>query len=458
MLKVIKNKKYFGTDGIRGVANRGPIVPEFILGLGKAAGFFFRKGKTRPKIIIGKDTRLSGYMIESALMSGICAMGADVYMVGPLPTPAISFLVKSMRADAGIVISASHNPYTDNGIKFFGPDGKKLSDDAELAIEELMDSGPFDGPEGSELGKAHRVDDAEGRYVAFSKGTIDETISFEGLKIVIDCANGAAYEVAPTIFAEMGADITVIGGSPDGLNINEECGSMVPERMITAVRENGAHVGIALDGDADRTIMCDERGKLVDGDDILFLNAVKLHDSGDLPNDTVIGTIMTNVGLQKALRERGISLLRSPVGDRYVQEEMDRTGSILGAEPSGHVIFSKYAPTGDGIVTALQTIGVLVNKGKPLSELTAGWKRYPQIMENLRVVGDRVPLEGQDWYEELLVDARRALGEDHLLSLRYSGTEPLLRVTVSCGSVDQMAEVCEHICETLIARFGWERM
>ena len=379
MSKTPDNKKYFGTDGIRGVANRGHIVPEFILALGKASGFYFKKGKYRPKIIIGKDTRLSGYMIESALMSGICAMGSDVYMVGPLPTPAISFLVKSMRADAGIVISASHNPYADNGIKFFGPDGKKLSDQAEIAIEELMDSGHIDGPDGSELGKAHRVDDAEGRYIAFSKATIDETISFEGLKIVVDCANGAAYEVAPAIFAEMGAKIIVLGGSPDGLNINEGCGSTVPEKMIAAVRENGADVGIALDGDADRAIMCDERGNLVDGDDILYLNALKLQDSGDLPNSTVVGTIMTNVGLESALAKRGISLIRSAVGDRYVQEEMARTGSVLGAEPSGHVIFSNYAPTGDGIVTALQTIGVMINKGKPLSELTAGWTRYPEL-------------------------------------------------------------------------------
>ncbi len=452
----MKNKKYFGTDGIRGVANRGHIVPEFILELGKAAGSFFKKGKARPKIIIGKDTRLSGYMIESALMSGICAMGADVYFVGPLPTPAISFIVRSMRADAGIVISASHNPYTDNGIKFFGPDGRKLPDKVELAIEELMESGPLEGPEGDGIGRAHRVDDAEGRYIAYSKATIDEHINFEGLKIVVDCANGAAYEVAPTIFSELGAQLTVIGEKPNGLNINEGCGSTAPERMTMAVLENGADVGIALDGDADRAILCDEKGKIVDGDDILFLSSLEFKDTGRLVNSTVIGTIMTNVGLQSALREKGITLLRAPVGDRYVQEEMTRTGSVLGAEPSGHVIYSDYAPTGDGIVTALQTVAAMVRKGSSLSALTSGWRRYPQIMINLRV-SEKVPLDGHDWFEEMLDDARRELGEDHLLSLRYSGTEPLLRVTVSSESQRTTTKVCEGLCDRLVERFGWER-
>lgn len=451
------NKIYFGTDGIRGVANRGHIVPEFILQLGKAAGSYFRKGKAHPRIIIGKDTRLSGYMIESALMSGICAMGADVYFVGPLPTPAISFLVRSMRADAGIVISASHNPYTDNGIKFFGSNGMKLPDEVEAAIEQLMDSGPMDGPDGDGLGKAHRVDDAEGRYIAFAKATIDEGINFEGLKVVVDCANGAAYEVAPDIFSELGAQVIVIGGNPDGLNINVGCGSTAPEAMVRAVLENGADLGIALDGDADRAILCDEKGNLVDGDDILFLSSLELQKAGRLTNNTVVGTIMTNVGLQSALRANGITLLRAAVGDRYVLEEMTRTGSVLGAEPSGHVIFSDYAPTGDGIVTALQTVGTIVKNGCPLSSLTEGWKRYPQIMVNLRT-RDRVPLDGQGWFEELLDNARNELGEDHLLSVRYSGTEPLIRVTVSSESQKVTVGVCDSMCAALIERFGWERI
>ena len=450
------NKAYFGTDGIRGVANRGHIVPEFILKLGKAAGFYFKSGKAHPRIIIGKDTRLSGYMIESALMSGICAMGADVYFVGPLPTPAISFLVRSMRADAGIVISASHNPYTDNGIKFFGSDGRKLPDEVEAAIEKLMDSGPMDGPDGDGLGKAHRVDDAEGRYIAYSKATIDEGINFEGLKVVVDCANGAAYEVAPDILSEMGAQVTVIGASPDGLNINVGCGSTDPEAMVRAVLESGADVGIALDGDADRAILCDENGKLVDGDDILFLSSLELQQLGRLTNNTVVGTIMTNVGLQSALREKGITLLRAAVGDRYVLEEMTRTRSVLGAEPSGHVIFSEYAPTGDGIVTALQAIGTMVRHGCSLSSLTGGWEKYPQIMVNLRTK-DREPLDGQGWFEELLDNARNELGEDHLLSVRYSGTEPLLRVTVSGQSKNMTMKVCGNLCDTLVERFGWEK-
>jgi phosphoglucosamine mutase len=453
----MNNKKYFGTDGIRGVANRGHIVPEFILGLGKAAGSYFRKGKARPRIIIGKDTRLSGYMIESALMSGICAMGGDVYLVGPLPTPAISFLVRSMRADAGIVISASHNAYSDNGIKFFGADGRKLPDEVEAALEQLLDSGPMDGPGGDELGKAHRVDNAEGRYISYSKTTIDEGIDFKGIKVVVDCANGAAYEVAPSILSELGAQVTVIGGTPDGLNINEGCGSTAPEAMAKAVLEIGADVGIALDGDADRVILCDEKGELVDGDDILFLNSLEMLQAGRLPNCTVVGTIMTNVGLQSALREKGITLLRAAVGDRYVLEEMTRTGSVLGAEPSGHVIFSDFAPTGDGIVTALQTISTMVRKSCPLSALTEGWKRYPQIMVNLRVT-DKVPLEGQGWFEELLDGARNDLGEDHLLSMRYSGTEPLLRVTVSSDSESRTMKVCDSLCDALVERFGWEKI
>jgi len=451
------NKRYFGTDGIRGVANRGHIVPEFMLGLGKAAGSFFKKDNARPRIIIGKDTRLSGYMIESALMSGICAMGADVYLVGPLPTPAISFLVRSMRADAGIVISASHNPYTDNGIKFFGSDGRKLPDEIEASIEELMDSGSMNGPDGDGLGKAHRVDNAEGRYIAYSKATIDEGINFQGLNVVVDCANGAAYEVAPIIFSELGAQVTVLGGNPDGLNINEGCGSTAPEAMVRAVLENGADVGIAFDGDADRVILCDENGEIVDGDDILFLSSLQLQEAGRLVKNTVVGTIMTNVGLQSALRERGVNLLRAPVGDRYVLEEMTRTGSILGAEPSGHVIFKDYGPTGDGIVTALQTVGTMVRRRCPLSVLTEGWKRYPQVMVNLRV-RERVPLDGQAWFEELLSEARIELGEDHLLSLRYSGTEPLIRVTVSSESESRTEKVCENLCDTLIARFGWEKI
>ncbi len=451
----MNGKKHFGTDGIRGTANRGPMVPEFILQLGKAVGAHFRRGKVHPKVIIGKDTRLSGYMIESALMSGICAMGTDVYMVGPLPTPAISFLVRSMRADAGIVISASHNPYTDNGIKVFGPDGKKLPDEVEVAIEGLMETGALEGPEGDGLGKAHRVNDAEGRYMAFAKSTIDDGVSFDGLKLVVDCANGAAYEVAPIIFEELGAEVILTGCSPNGLNINEGCGSTNPDTMVQAVLEHGAHAGIALDGDADRAILCDSRGRIVDGDDILFLGATELLEKGHLRENTVVGTIMSNVGLQSALREKGVTLVRAAVGDRYVLEAMTRTGSILGGEPSGHVIYRNYAPTGDGIVTALQVLQTMVRQGRPLCDLTDGWTRYPQVMKNLQV-RERVPLEGEPWFDALVEEAREALGKDHLLSLRYSGTEPLLRVTVSSASEATTCEVCERLCGFLARRFGWE--
>ena len=451
----MNGKKHFGTDGIRGTANRGPMGPEFILQLGKAVGAHFRKGKVHPKVIIGKDTRLSGYMIESALMSGICAMGTDVYMVGPLPTPAISFLVRSMRADAGIVISASHNPYTDNGIKVFGPDGKKLPDEVEVAIEGLMESGTLEGPEGDGLGKAHRVNDAEGRYMAFAKSTIDDGVSFDGLKLVVDCANGAAYEVAPIIFEELGAEVILTGCSPNGLNINEGCGSTNPDSMVQAVLEHGAHAGIALDGDADRAILSDGRGRIVDGDDILFLGATELLEKGHLKENTVVGTIMSNVGLQSAFREKGVTLVRAAVGDRYVLEAMTRTGSILGGEPSGHVIYRNYAPTGDGIVTALQVLQTMVRQGRPLCDLTDGWTRYPQVMTNLHV-REKVPLEGEPWFDALVEEAREALGKDHLLSLRYSGTEPLLRVTVSSASEATTSEVCEHLCDILSTRFGWE--
>ena len=450
-------KRYFGTDGIRGVANRDPITPEFALKLGKAIGTWVGHSKPHPRVVIGKDTRLSGYMIESALMSGICSMGADVYMVGPLPTPAIAFLVRSMRAEAGIVISASHNPFTDNGIKVFGSDGRKLPDQAELDLEKLIDGKEMAGPEGVGLGKARRIDDAEGRYMVHAKSTIEEGLSLDGLKVVVDCANGAAYDVAPAILRELGADVIAMGNSPDGVNINEGCGSTEPAAMIQMVRKTGADVGIALDGDADRAILADEKGNLVDGDDVLFLGAARLKKKGKLPNDTVVGTIMTNVGLEAALRKNGVTLVRAQVGDRYVLEEMTSRDSVLGAEPSGHVIYLDHSTTGDGIVTALQVLQSMVEEKATLSSLTSGWKRYPQVMKNLRV-NDREALEGQEWFDEMVREAGDQLGQDNILSLRYSGTEPLLRVTVSSEDEDTTANVCDHLCGRLIERFGWEKI
>jgi phosphoglucosamine mutase len=450
-------KRYFGTDGIRGVANRPPITPEFALKLGKSVGAHFRRGKSHPRVIIGKDTRLSGYMIESALMSGICAMGADVYMVGPLPTPAIAFLVRSMRAEAGIVISASHNPFTDNGIKIFGSNGRKLPDEVELKLEELIDSGDQEGPEGVGLGRARRVDDAEGRYIVHAKSTIGEGLSLEGLKVVVDCANGAGYEVAPAILSELGAEVVSMGDSPDGININKGCGSTEPGPMVRKVLETGADIGIALDGDADRAILTDEKGNIVDGDDALFIGASRLKERGELVNDTVVGTIMTNVGLQAALRAKGIKLVRARVGDRYVLEEMTATGSILGAEPSGHVIYLNHSTTGDGIVTGLQVLQSMVESKVPLSTLTGAWKRYPQVMRNLKI-DDKVTLEGDSWFDSMVEEARGELGDDNILSLRYSGTEPLLRVTVSCESEETTSRICDNLCNRLIERYGWKKI
>jgi phosphoglucosamine mutase len=449
-------RKYFGTDGVRGEANRFPMIPEMVLRLGMAAGSYFHNRKEKPKIIIGKDTRLSGYMIEAALMSGICSMGTDVYFVGPLPTPGIAFITRSMRADAGIVISASHNPFQDNGIKFFGADGMKLPDDEEALLEELMEREDLERPTHSRVGRAFRIDDAEGRYIVYAKSTISKDITLEGLKIVIDCANGAAYQVAPAILRELGAQVITLGDHPDGLNINLGCGSTDPDQMLKKVVDSGADAGIALDGDGDRVIMADSEGNLVDGDDIIYVCVKHLSQNGGLDPKVVIGTLMTNMGLEAAFREMEIELIRAPVGDRYVLEEMLRTGAVIGGEPSGHLIFTDHGTTGDGILSALQVLQIMAETGRSLKDLLSGWHRFPQVMKNLRVE-EKKPLEQQEWYERLLSEARQRMGEDHLLSLRYSGTEPLLRVTVSCGSEDLTHDVCESICSELVERLGGVR-
>ncbi len=446
-------RKYFGTDGVRGVANRAPMDAQTALRLGRAAGAFFRDGKKRHRIIIGKDTRLSGYMIESALLSGICSMGTDVYVVGPMPTPAIAYLASSMRADAGIVISASHNPFEDNGIKFFGPDGMKLPDEQEEAIESLMERTDLEGPTHDGLGKAFRIDDAEGRYIVYAKATFPRRLDLEGRKVVVDCANGAAYKVAPAIFTELGAKVVTIGDRPDGVNINEGCGSTHPEVLAARVLAESADLGVALDGDGDRAILVDAAGQIADGDDVLFVAAGYLQARGRLSVPRVVGTVMTNMGLESALRRMGIGLVRSPVGDRYVMEEMLRSGAVLGGEPSGHVIFRDHGTTGDGIVTALQVLIAMVDSGKPLADLRSAWKRFPQIMRNLPV-GRRAALEGQAWYSQVMEEARRAMGPDSILSLRYSGTEPVLRVTVSCASEEVTREVCDRICERITRELG----
>jgi phosphoglucosamine mutase len=444
----------FGTDGVRGHANVHPMTPEVALALGMAAGLHFRAAEGRHRIVIGKDTRLSGYMLESALTSGICAMGADVVLVGPLPTPAIAFITRSLRADAGIVISASHNPYGDNGIKFFGRDGRKLPDETEARLEDLMEGlERCPRPTDTGIGKAFRLDDAEGRYIEFAKATIPRGMLFDGLRMVVDCAHGAAYKAAPAIFRELGAKVIAIGDQPDGTNINRGCGATHPETMRERVLAEGADLGLALDGDGDRAILVDARGELVDGDDVLFLIANILDGAGRLEPRVVVGTEMSNLGLEVALRDRGVRLERAGVGDRYVLERMTDCGAVLGGEPSGHVIFLAHQTTGDGIITGLQTVSSMVGSGRTLAELRAGWRRYPHKMVNIRV-REKKPLEGMSWLGKVRARAERELGADRILSLRYSGTEPLLRVTVSCPSPERVDAVSEMICAAFRDRMG----
>lgn len=453
-MEPILKKHYFGTDGIRGLANRHPMTPDFALRMGKAAGKHFSRQKGRSSIVIGKDTRLSGYMLESALMSGICSMGCDVLLVGPMPTPAIAFLTKALGADAGIVISASHNPFPDNGIKFFGPGGAKLPDEDETDLETIIHGDEKDGPTGAGIGKAFRVADAARRYADFVLASAGKGFRLDGVRLVLDCANGAGYEAAPAILRELGAEVQPVGCRPDGLNINAGCGSTHPEAMSREVRAFSAHAGIALDGDGDRVIMADEEGRIIDGDDILFLCAVSLKGKNALAGNSVVGTIMSNVGLESALRERGIRLFRTQVGDRFVVEKMLENGSVIGGEPSGHIIFRDHGLTGDGLVTALRVLKVMRESGTALSGLVSGWSRYPQVMRNLKVT-EKIPLEGE-WFEAMASEARAQLGEDHLLSLRYSGTESFLRVTVSAASAESTSRVCDSICEALLERFGWQ--
>ncbi len=450
---IIDNNKLFGTDGVRGQANTYPITSEVALRLGMAAGLLFKNHSDRSRIVIGKDTRLSGYILESALMSGICAMGSDVYLVGPMPTPAIAFITRTMRADAGIVISASHNPFQDNGIKFFGPDGRKLADGVENKLEALAREDNVKRPTHGEVGRAYRLDDAEGRYIEYAKNTIPKGMVFDGLKMVVDCANGAGYVVAPTIFRELGAQVSAIGTDPDGLNINEGCGSTCPERMVEMVVEAGADIGLALDGDGDRAIFCDAEGSIADGDDVLYICGNHALKTGRLPGSTIVGTEMTNMGLEAALRASGIDLIRSAVGDRYVLEKMKSSGSTLGGEPSGHVIFMDHSTTGDGVITALQLVNCMVNTGLALKDLREGWKRYPQVMKNIRV-REKIPLAELDWLEPVITEAESTMGDDRILNLRYSGTEPLLRLTVSCESPDTVDNIAESLCLRLTEGLG----
>lgn len=440
----LMKKRLFGTDGVRGVANIDPMTVEIALKLGRAAGYIFRDGHHRHRIVIGKDTRLSGYMLECALASGICSMGVDVLLVGPIPTPGIAFITRSLRADAGIVLSASHNPYQDNGIKFFSSTGHKLPDWQEQEMEKLIFSGKIDSvrPTAAEVGKAYRIDDALGRYVEFAKNSFPKGMTLDGMRIVVDCANGAAYRVAPEVYQELGAEIMVINNKPDGVNINEGAGALYPEKMAKIVKKYKADIGIAHDGDADRVILCDEKGTVVDGDYIMAIAAFDMFKNRQLKNDTVVGTVMSNMGFEVALKEKGIKFFRTPVGDRYVLEEMMNVGANLGGEQSGHVIFSDHTTTGDGIITALQVLRIMRSTRKKLSQLCKVMERYPQVLINVKVKKKKAFKSVPEIKKELVRVEKSMAGKGRVL-LRYSGTEPIARVMIegkSKATIDKLAK------------------
>lgn len=441
-------RKYFGTDGIRGRANVYPMVSDFALKLGKAIATIFKNGNRKHKIVIGKDTRISGYMFENAIVSGICSVGVDAVLLGVLPTPAIAFITKSLRADAGVVISASHNPYYDNGIKFFGPDGYKLNDELELEVEKLIEKDNFDlSP--SNIGKAYRIETAIGRYVEYVKSTFDKDIDLKGLKIVIDCANGATYKVAPMAISELGADVIVINDEPNGFNINDGCGAVNPEKLQGEVIKNNADLGISFDGDGDRVIFVDEKGEVVDGDYIMGICANYMNKQGLLNNSTVVATVMSNIGFENSLKRVGIKIIRSQVGDRYVLEEMLKGGYNLGGEQSGHIIFSDYNTTGDGLISALQLLKVLVKSGETLNRIKKFIEVYPQKLRNLPV-DEKVPLEKLSKLKNVIDEIENELHGDGRVLVRYSGTENKLRIMVEAIYEDKIDMYIDRICEVAI--------
>ncbi|HWX19808.1 MAG TPA: phosphoglucosamine mutase [Candidatus Binatia bacterium] len=430
------NKKIFGTDGVRGTANVEPVTAETALKLGRAAGHVFKhlesqaRSRGRHKIVLGKDTRLSGYMLENAISSGILSMGVDVLFIGPLPTPGVAYVTRSLRADAGIVITASHNPYDDNGIKFFRADGYKLDDKIEFEIESLVFSGNIENirPTADEIGKAVRIDDALGRYIEHAKASFPRGMTLEGMRIVVDCAHGAAYKSTPCVLRELGAEVVVFGNQPDGKNINKECGSMHPNLMCQKIWEHRADAGIAHDGDADRVLLCDERGKLIDGDDVMAMAALDLLAQNALAQKTLVATVMSNAGLDAALQAAGGRMVRTPVGDKSVIDEMLRQGFNLGGEQSGHLIFRDFCTTGDGLVAALQVLRIMKSKGVPLSRLAQCWTRFPQLVTNI-LVREKRPFEELDNIPRLVADAETELkAQGGRVLLRYSGTEPKARL------------------------------
>jgi phosphoglucosamine mutase len=437
--------RIFGTDGVRGIANVYPMTTEMAMQLGRGAAYVFKNKHRRPKIVIGKDTRLSGYMIENAIASGNCSMGVDVLLVGPLPTPGIAFITSSMRADAGVVISASHNPFQDNGIKFFSRDGFKLPDEIEDEIEELILSNGINHlrPTAEEVGKAFRIDDAVGRYVVFLKNSFPRELTLDGIKIAVDCANGAAYKVAPAVFEELGAEVVLTGVKPNGQNINAGCGSLYPEVVAKLVAESKAHIGVAFDGDADRLICADEKGRVLDGDHLMAVCAAHMLGEKRLNHATLVTTVMSNMGLEVALRSRGGCLERTAVGDRYVVERMRAGGFNLGGEQSGHVIFLDYNTTGDGILSALRLLEVMLLQGKPLSELAAIMERYPQHLINVRVK-EQKPLEAVPEIARTVRLAEEKLGGHGRVLIRPSGTEPVIRVMVEGRDPDLVVGLAQE--------------
>ncbi len=451
----MREKKFFGTDGIRGVANKAPIDPEFMTKLGIAAGSLFKNSKERPKVVIGKDTRLSGYLLETGLTSGFISVGMDVILVGPVPTPAISMLTKSLRADLGVMISASHNPYIYNGVKFFKPDGYKLDDDIELEIEKRIIENNLDKyrakPE--ELGRAKRLDDAPGRYIEFVKNSFLKKQTLDNIKIVLDSANGAAYKIAPTILTELGAEVISIADNPDGVNINHNCGSTYPKLLQAKVKQTNADIGIALDGDADRLIVVDEKGRIVDGDNLIAAIAMNLKANKELEQNTVVVTQMSNLALEHYLNSHKINIVRSKVGDRYVIQDMKKLGVNFGGEQSGHIIFSNFSTTGDGLIAALQILSILVKTNKKVSEICNLFEPMPQILTNIPFEKDMELFENKKLWD-MVESCQKKLGQKGRILIRPSGTEPLLRIMGEAQDSVNLKKIISELSENIGSLFA----
>ena len=436
-------RKYFGTDGVRGQANTFPMTPDVALRLGAAAGRYFRQDKKEHRVIIGKDTRRSSYMFENALTAGFTSTGMDVYLLGPVPTPAVGVLTRSMRADVGVMISASHNSYLDNGIKFFGPDGFKLSDEVEMEIESFLD-GEISYAQSQNIGKAKRIDDALGRYMEFAKSAFPRKKLLDGLKVVVDCANGAAYKAAPIVLWELGAEVIALGVNPNGYNINEGCGSTNPIMAASAVLKHGADVGICLDGDADRVILIDEKGQVADGDQLMGLIATQWASRGTLVKNTLVATVMSNMGLERHLNEHNIELIRTNVGDRYVVEAMRKFGYNLGGEQSGHIVMTDFVTTGDGLMAGLQFLNAMVDSGRPASDLIKVFEPMPQLLKNIHISPNTDPLENTN-VQEAIREGEAMFGEHGRLLIRKSGTEPLIRVMGECEDPNLLSDVVMNV-------------